>query len=106
MNKAQQFVEKINNLSSDEKEAHGFDPDWWIEENLGDAKTVESEITGTGRWDTFYESVTKFDDGSYAGLSWVHGSTEYQDNTEPNYEAWEVEPYETTVTKYKRKELK
>lgn len=79
---------------------------WEIEEALdwfgSDAYMSDTyEIYDQGRWSTHQSAVWKFDDESYAEISWATGSTECQE-IDPNIKIVEVEPYETTLIKYRK----
>lgn len=71
-----------------------------------DYAEVEPEtITYQGRWSTCKEKIIKdTKDNKFYRLSWEDGSTEYQEMPwEDTYHTIErVEPYITTVTKYRK----
>lgn len=57
------------------------------------------------RWHTYFAQVVRDQDtGKYYEVSWRSGSTEYQDLSFDGqyYEVHEVEPFQTTVTLYRR----
>lgn len=54
------------------------------------------------RWVTTYSQVVQErNTDHYYRIYWEQGNTEYQE-TEPNYRWERVEPYQLTVTKYRR----
>lgn len=63
---------------------------------------VEEHVVETSRWSQFFEQVV-YDKASdkYYLLSWESGATEYQD-VDFEMLVEEVEPYETTVIKYRK----
>lgn len=68
-----------------------------------DFMTVSGEqASGQRRWTTVYYQVFKHRESStFWRVYWERGNTEYQE-TEPNYTWEQVEPYQVTVTKYRR----
>lgn len=70
----------------------------WAE--WGQAKE-RSETGDEHRWVTDKIAYWGFDDGSWLGIDWASGNTEYQESEGP-YDIYLVEPYEVTVTKYRR----
>lgn len=96
MNKAQELIAWFDENSNQETDIWDLDSlDFTIDE------VISRNITGQSRWETFRESVWKFEDGSFARLSWAEGSTEYQENY-PNMTIEEVEPYESVEIKYRK----
>lgn len=97
MNKAQQLIDWFENNGSYTTQLGDIDVDFFSEDDY----ILDSyEIADQARWSTYKSAVWKFDDESYAEITWEEGSTEYQD-PDPNVAIEEVEPYEETVIKYK-----
>jgi len=63
---------------------------------------TEADVTGTSRWNTYYEQVFKHrPTETYWMFSWYMGSTEYQDNGVEGVSFYQVEPHEMTITVYR-----
>jgi len=99
MNKAQELIKWFNkNGTSDTARWEIDDSLEWFECDGYIADTYD--IYDQRRWSIHQSAVWKFDDGSYAEISWAEGATENQE-VEPNIIIMEVEPYEQTVIKYR-----
>lgn len=97
MNKAQELIawfEKNGSYNTDmwDIDLDFFDPHGYLDDSF--------DLAGQDRWSTYKSAVWKFDDGSFAEITWEEGSTEYQD-PDSNISIEEVEPYEETVIKYR-----
>lgn len=97
MNRAQELIAWFKENGDDETDRWDIDIEWF---NADDYLPDTFEYTSQNRWTTWKTAVWKFEDGSYAEIHWEEGSTEYQD-TYPHISIVEVEPYETTVVKYR-----
>ena len=75
----------------------------WYEEG----EVILNKITSTTRWDTWYRFIFKPEgDNRLFETSYCKGSTECQSNRpweyEDDVECYEVEPYQRTITDYRR----
>lgn len=61
---------------------------------------TNNQIEDQSRWTTYYSQILQYKDGSFWKAFWERGSTEYQDDTEPNLSLVKVTPKEVTVTMY------
>lgn len=100
MNKtmAHLMLNEINTLEDDEIVAEVLWSDSWY----GKFKELESEVVNTSRWYERVQTIYRFSDDSYLAIDCNHGLTEIQDDTPENAKAYLVEPYEVTVTKYRK----
>ena len=65
------------------------------------AKNVCREISSEHRW--YNRVMDVFErDGEFVAVFWDEPSTEMQEDQDYNAEVYAVEPYEATVTKYRR----
>lgn len=63
---------------------------------------TKEEIVGESRWSKFKEQVfLEVSTGKYVLVEWEVGATECQE-VDTSYVLTEVEPYMTTVTKYRK----
>jgi hypothetical protein len=70
---------------------------------LPDVRLVEDEIVDTSRWYIHHEAIyMRSEPKSYACVSYSEPATEYQDATDEPVAIYKVEPYEITVTKYRK----
>lgn len=67
-----------------------------------DAEEVSNEFQDSGRWTEHWISVFRRGD-EYVALSYEVPATEYQEDSEGESEAYEVEPVEVVVIKYVKK---
>lgn len=101
MNRAQELIKWFDENGEDETDRYDIESelDWFESDGyLADTYDMEDQ----GRWWTSWSAVWKFEDGSYAELSWLSPSTEMQEQP-PNISIIEVEPYEKTIIKYRKK---
>jgi hypothetical protein len=76
-----------------------------IDDDNPDYKLFHSEIVDQGRWDTFYETVTRrLVDETYWKIYWSKGSTENQYNGVMVDRFCEVVPEEVKTIKFIEKE--
>ncbi|MGB3945386.1 MAG: hypothetical protein WBK76_00945 [Candidatus Saccharimonadales bacterium] len=67
-----------------------------------DCEQVSNEHTGEGRWETYHTAVFRRD-GEYVALDYSKPATEMQEGQDQSVaEFYSVEPYEVTVTKYRK----
>lgn len=66
-----------------------------------DAEKVSDRFLDSGRWVEYHRAVFKRGD-EYVALDYSLPATEYQEGSEGPSEAYAVEPYEVTVTKYRK----
>jgi len=69
-------------------------------------RVITNEMIDTSRWSIRHHLIFEYQDKFYES-SYSTGATEYQDEGPYEYddneiECYEVEPYQTTITKYKR----
>ena len=65
---------------------------------------IEDQQTGTGRWSAYHTMIFRHD-GELWQTTYSRGLTESQDEEPWEYDepiAYRVEPYEVTVTKYRK----
>ena len=74
---------------------------WSVLDEIDGAEIVEDEIIDQRRWVTVNRAVLRKGD-ELVGLDYESPSTEMQDGGDFDWEFYNVEPYEVTVTKYKR----
>lgn len=97
------IVAKIN-----EGRPEGYEYGWWTHEDVicdftDQVRKVSNEITGQGRWQTFYTAVYSValnyetPDVKFFAVDYSMGSTEYQDQDDDESVAYPVKP-ETRVT--------
>lgn len=72
-----------------------------VEDEIENIEKVEDEFTGDSRWSTFHRAVFKRGD-EYVALDYERPATEYQEGGDFHHEFYLVEPYEVTVTKYRK----
>lgn len=98
MNKAQELIKWFKENGDAYTERYDIDLDWFDYDGyISDT----FEIYDQGRWWVSEGAVWKFDDGSFAELTWRSPATEMQEGQPPMINIVEVEPYETTVIKYR-----
>ncbi len=90
------------------KEAAKEDPSYVygedsIETPLGDFVRVKSLRGSRHRWYDEMEEIYKSPSGRLYALPWQRGHTESQENEYQPENAFEVEAYEVTVTRYREK---
>ena len=80
--------------------------DWHPEDLVMEILPPDSSVLadmfdlGNGRWESHTDYVFKLSDGSFVKLTYAAGLTESQDH-HGTYKAQMVEPYETTVVRYR-----
>lgn len=76
--------------------------DWTVIDQVEGIEKVHGEFTGDGRWENFFTAVFKRGD-EYVALDYSEPSTEIQEGQDQSVaEFYTVEPYEVTVTKYRK----
>ena len=83
-----------------------------VEDEIDDVEKVEDEFTGDSRWSTFHTAVFRrkkpvthpqeWDRYEYVALDYERPATEMQEGGDFHHEFYVVEPYEVTVTKYRK----
>jgi len=76
------------------------DAEGWLYDH---EEVVPEDVISVDRWTTSFRKVVKDADGSYWEITWVTGSTEYQDLPfeEQEWKVKRVFPHTKTVTIYK-----
>lgn len=65
------------------------------------AKSIRTEEISAHRW--YNRVIDVFErDGEFVAVEWDEPASELQEDQDYNAEVYEVEPYEATVTKYRR----
>lgn len=72
-----------------------------IEDYVDDVTLVEDICHGSGRWTEHWTAIVQRGN-EFVGIDYELPSTEYQEGSEGDSEAYPVEPYEVTVTKYRK----
>lgn len=72
-----------------------------VEEEIENVEKLEDEMTGDSRWSIFHRAVFKRGD-EYVALDYETPATEYQEGGDFSHEFYVVEPYEVTVTKFRK----
>lgn len=76
--------------------------DYTVEDEIDNVEKVSDEYTGSGRWETYHTAVFKRGD-EYVALDYSEPATEMQEGQDQSIaEFYSVEPYEVTVTKYRK----
>lgn len=76
---------------------------WTVLDEIDGADVVEDEIVDQRRWVTVNQAVLRKGD-EFVGLQYESPSTEMQEGGDFYHEFYAVEPYEVTVTKYRKVE--
>lgn len=97
MSIASEYVEKVNQLSAEER-WEDVVPVW--HKNPGLEFVVTRELIDEHRWYNILRNVFKCEDGSYFEVTWDDPATEMQEGQDYNSRACLVEPQEVTVTQY------
>lgn len=98
MSIAERAVALINELDDEDRYTEVTD-----EYDEADLWVVEPEtIVDTTRWSEITTVVFECADSSFFAVTFEAPATEYQEGAPWNNEAYLVEPYEVTVTKYRR----
>lgn len=71
--------------------------------SIGTFVRVKRLLGDQRRWSTSVEEIYRSPSGRYWSLPWERGNTEQQENEYHPEDVCEMEPYEVTVTKYRRK---
>jgi hypothetical protein len=74
---------------------------WSVLDEIDGAEIVQDEIIDQRRWVTVNEAVLR-KGTELVGLKYESPSTEVQEGGDFDHEFYEVEPYEVTVTKYRK----
>lgn len=74
---------------------------WVVEDSGVECEVVYDEYISSRRWTEVHEAVFKRGD-ELVGLTYEVPATEYQDGGDFYHEFYLVEPYEVTVTKYRK----
>lgn len=72
-----------------------------VEDEVENVEKVSDEHTYSGRWSEHWTAVFKRGD-EYVALDYEQPATEYQEGGDFHHECYVVEPYEVTVTKYRK----
>ena len=91
------FLEECNDIKPG---YNGMDA-WSVLDEIDGAEIVEDNIVDQRRWVTVNQAVLRRGE-EFVGLTYESPSTEMQDGGDFYYEFYSVEPYETTVTKYRK----
>lgn len=75
---------------------------WSVLDEIENVEEIENEFTSDSRWENFYVAVFRRDD-EYVALHYSVPATEMQEGQDQSVaEFYAVEPYEVTVTKYRK----
>lgn len=75
---------------------------WTILDEVENVEQVDNEFVGDSRWENFYVAVFKRNN-EYVALHYSEPATELQEGQDQSTaEVYPVEPYEVTVTKYRK----
>ena len=72
-----------------------------VEEEIENADCVSDEFRTSGRWSEHWTAVFERD-GEFVALDYEVPATEMQDGGDFDHEFYVVEPYEVTVTKFRK----
>ena len=95
---AERLVDAITRASD---ATHPDDVLWPLFRGLD--QPVRTWEVNSGRWERTTATAYRLPDGTHAAIEYTTGATEYQDPP-PSATAYEVEPYEKTVTRYRKRE--
>lgn len=98
MSLADGFVEQINRLNYTES-PNEIVAEW---ESPEGGEHVASDDLDENRWTMRRQHVYRCSDGSLFAVELDEPLTEMQEGCDPNAEAYLVEPYEVTVTQYRK----
>lgn len=74
---------------------------WHVLDEGVDAEVVDEEYLDSGRWSEHHRAVFKRGN-EYVAMEYEVPATEMQEGGDFDYEFYVVEPYEVTVTKYRK----
>jgi len=74
---------------------------WSVVDEIDDVEIIEDKVVDRRRWVVVSRAILKRGD-EVVGLSYESPATEYQEGGDFNHEFYAVEPYEVTVTKYRK----
>lgn len=94
------LLDELNNLLEEEG---GSLNAYEVSEYISDVEKVDDEYLGSGRWTEHHRAVFKRGE-EYVALDYELPATEMQEGSEGESEVYAVEPYEVTVTKYRKVE--
>lgn len=99
MTKAEEVVALIDELGYEENPYWGDGglDDSQIEYNIVQSKTVDKR-----RWFFVEQDILDLKDGSFVAIEYYEPATEMQEGQPYEARAYIVEPYEVTVTKYRK----